>query len=131
MRLAPGLEAHLRGLADELLVKDFPGGAPLTRAECELLATVVSAGNDCFYCMDSHGAFRERAPATGEGQRRRGARGPLRRSRRIRCLRKLRDLRGIFFTRGSSSFGGLAIPKRCGGPAYFHLSARSIDNHAR
>jgi uncharacterized peroxidase-related enzyme len=56
MRLAPGLAVHLRGLADELLVKDFPG-ATLTRAERELLATAVSAGNDCFYCMDSHGAF--------------------------------------------------------------------------
>ena len=22
-----------------------------------MLATAVSAGNDCFYCMDSHGAF--------------------------------------------------------------------------
>jgi uncharacterized peroxidase-related enzyme len=56
MRLTPGLAVHLRGLADELLVKDFPG-ATLTRAERELLATAVSAGNDCFYCMDSHGAF--------------------------------------------------------------------------
>ena len=56
MRLSPGLAAHLRGLADELLVKGFPG-ATLTRAERELLATAVSAGNDCFYCMDSHGAF--------------------------------------------------------------------------
>lgn len=56
MRLSEGLALHLRGLADELLVKDFPG-ATLTRAERELLATAVSAGNDCFYCMDSHGAF--------------------------------------------------------------------------
>src|SRR5512140_4039210 len=56
MRLSPGLALHLRGLADELLVKDFPG-ATLTRAERELLAVAVSAGNDCFYCMDSHGAF--------------------------------------------------------------------------
>jgi uncharacterized peroxidase-related enzyme len=56
MSLAPGLAVHLRGLADELLVKDFPG-ATLTRAERELLATAVSAANDCFYCMDSHGAF--------------------------------------------------------------------------
>ncbi|HEY2518097.1 MAG TPA: carboxymuconolactone decarboxylase family protein [Polyangiaceae bacterium] len=56
MRLAPGLQTHLRGLADELLVKDFPG-ATLTRAEREILATAVSAQNDCFYCMDSHGAF--------------------------------------------------------------------------
>ena len=56
MRLSPGLAVHLRGLADELLVKDFPG-ATLTRAERELIATAVSAGNDCFFCMDSHGAF--------------------------------------------------------------------------
>jgi len=56
MRLAPGLAVHLRGLADALLVEDFPG-ATLTRADRELIATAVSAGNDCFYCMDSHGAF--------------------------------------------------------------------------
>jgi len=54
--LSPALAFHLRGVADELLVKDFPG-ATLTRAERELVATAVSAGNDCFYCMDSHGAF--------------------------------------------------------------------------
>jgi uncharacterized peroxidase-related enzyme len=56
IQLTPGLGLHLRGLADELLVKDFPG-ATLTRAEREMLATAVSAANDCFYCMDSHGAF--------------------------------------------------------------------------
>ena len=56
IRLTPGLGVHLRGLADELLVNDFPG-ATLRRAEREMLATAVSAGNDCFYCMDSHGAF--------------------------------------------------------------------------
>jgi uncharacterized peroxidase-related enzyme len=56
MQLSTGLAVHLRGLADELLVKDLPG-ATLTRAERELLATAVSAANDCFYCMDSHGAF--------------------------------------------------------------------------
>jgi uncharacterized peroxidase-related enzyme len=56
MQLSPGLAVHLRGLADELLVKDFPT-ATLTRGERELLATAVSAANDCFYCMDSHGAF--------------------------------------------------------------------------
>jgi uncharacterized peroxidase-related enzyme len=56
MHLSPGLALHLRGLADELLVKDY-AGATLTRAERELLATAVSAGNDCFYCMDTHGAF--------------------------------------------------------------------------
>lgn len=56
MRLTPELETHLRGLADALLVHDFPG-ATIERAERELIATAVSAGNDCFYCMDSHGAF--------------------------------------------------------------------------
>lgn len=56
MRLSPGLGVHLRGLADELLVNDFPG-ATLRRFEREMLATAVSAANDCFYCMDSHGAF--------------------------------------------------------------------------
>jgi uncharacterized peroxidase-related enzyme len=56
MRLVPGLAVHLRGLADELLVKKAPG-TTLTRAERELLATAVSGANDCFYCMDSHGAF--------------------------------------------------------------------------
>jgi uncharacterized peroxidase-related enzyme len=56
MGLAPGLAVHLRGVADELLVKDYPG-ASLTRPERELLATAVSADNDCFYCMDTHGAF--------------------------------------------------------------------------
>ncbi len=56
IRLTPGLGVHLRGLADELLVNDFPG-ATIERAEREMLATAVSAGNDCFYCMDSHGAF--------------------------------------------------------------------------
>jgi AhpD family alkylhydroperoxidase len=56
MRLSPGLAVHLRGLADELLVKDWPG-TTLSRSDRELLATAVSAANDCFYCMDSHGAF--------------------------------------------------------------------------
>ncbi len=56
IRLTPGLGVHLLGLADELLVNDFPG-ATLVRAEREMIATAVSAANDCFYCMDSHGAF--------------------------------------------------------------------------
>ena len=58
MRLTPGLGVHLRGLADEILVHDFPG-ATLQRFEREMLATAVSAANDCFFCMDSHGAFAE------------------------------------------------------------------------
>jgi uncharacterized peroxidase-related enzyme len=56
IRLTPGLGVHLRGLADELLVHDFPGTTRV-RAEREMLATATSAANDCFYCMDSHGAF--------------------------------------------------------------------------
>ena len=56
IRLTPGLGVHLRGLADELLVNDFPG-ASISRSDREMLATAVSAANDCFYCMDSHGAF--------------------------------------------------------------------------
>lgn len=55
MRLTAGLGTHLRGLADELLVNDYPG-ATISRAEREMLATAVSAGNDCFFCMDSHAA---------------------------------------------------------------------------
>jgi uncharacterized peroxidase-related enzyme len=53
MRLTPELGVHLRGLADAVLVNDYPG-ATLTRAEREMLATALSASNDCFYCMDSH-----------------------------------------------------------------------------
>jgi len=56
MRLTPGLGVHLRGLADELLVHDYPG-ATLRRDQRETLAAAVSAANDCFFCMDSHGAF--------------------------------------------------------------------------
>ena len=56
LRLTPELGVHLRGLADELLVNDF-AGATIKRAEREMIATAVSAANDCFYCMDSHGAF--------------------------------------------------------------------------
>jgi uncharacterized peroxidase-related enzyme len=55
IRLTPGLGVHLRGLADELLVNDFPG-ATIDRVEREMLATAVSAANDCFFCMDSHAA---------------------------------------------------------------------------
>jgi uncharacterized peroxidase-related enzyme len=69
IRLTPQLGVHLRGLADELLVNDFPG-ATLERAEREMLATAVSAANDCFYCMDSHGAFANALlERSGEGDR--------------------------------------------------------------
>jgi uncharacterized peroxidase-related enzyme len=66
MHLSPGLAVHLRGLAEELLVKDVPG-ATLTRSDRELLATAVSAANDCFYCMDSHGAFASELLRRGNG----------------------------------------------------------------
>ena len=55
MSLTPELGRHMRGLADALLVNDFPG-ATMGRAEREMIATAVSAGNDCFFCMDSHAA---------------------------------------------------------------------------
>lgn len=55
MALTPALGTHLRGLADVLLVDDYPG-ATLTRAEREMIATAVSATNECFFCMDSHAA---------------------------------------------------------------------------
>jgi uncharacterized peroxidase-related enzyme len=55
IRLTPELGVHLRGLANELLVNDFPG-ATISRFEREVLATAVSAANDCYFCMDSHAA---------------------------------------------------------------------------
>src|SRR3954453_13348210 len=55
MRLTPELGIHLRGLADQVLVEPFPG-ATISRAQREMLATAVSAANDCFFCMDSHAA---------------------------------------------------------------------------
>ena len=53
MRLTPELGTHLRGLADAVLVNDYPG-ATITRVQREMLATALSAANDCFFCMDSH-----------------------------------------------------------------------------
>jgi uncharacterized peroxidase-related enzyme len=55
MRLTPQLGVHLRGLADQVLVEPYPG-ATISRAEREMIATAVSAANDCFFCMDSHAA---------------------------------------------------------------------------
>jgi uncharacterized peroxidase-related enzyme len=55
MALTPALGRHLRGLADVLLVDDYPG-ATISRAEREMLAAAVSAANECFFCMDSHAA---------------------------------------------------------------------------
>jgi uncharacterized peroxidase-related enzyme len=53
--LTPAIGSNLLGLADALLVDDYPG-ATIKRAEREMLAESVSAGNDCFFCMDSHAA---------------------------------------------------------------------------
>jgi uncharacterized peroxidase-related enzyme len=53
--LTPALGSHLLGLADVLLMDDYPG-ATIGRAEREMLAEAVSAANGCFFCMDSHGA---------------------------------------------------------------------------
>ncbi len=55
IQLTPALGSHLLGLADAVLVDDYPG-ATIQRAEREMLAEAVSAANDCFFCMDSHGA---------------------------------------------------------------------------
>ena len=55
MRLTPQIGIHLRGLADQALVEPYPG-ATISRAQREMIATAVSAGNDCFFCMDSHAA---------------------------------------------------------------------------
>jgi len=69
LQLTPELGIHLRGLADELLVNDF-AGATISRPEREMLATATSAANDCFYCMDSHGAFATALlERTGQGDR--------------------------------------------------------------
>jgi uncharacterized peroxidase-related enzyme len=51
--ISPALAAPLRGLLDIVLVNRYEGST--LRADRELIATAVSAGNDCFYCMDTHG----------------------------------------------------------------------------
>jgi len=68
MRLTPELGVHLRGLADAVLVNDYPG-ATITRTERELLATALSASNDCFFCMDSHAEHAAAVIAREEGER--------------------------------------------------------------
>lgn len=68
MRLTPGLGTHLRGLADEVLVLDYPG-ATLSRIEREMIATAVSAANNCFFCMDSHAAHAAALLDPGEAER--------------------------------------------------------------
>ncbi|MGO4565873.1 carboxymuconolactone decarboxylase family protein [Rhizobium sp. 2YAF20] len=56
MHISKELAQPLRALADVLLVAPWEG-ATIDRAEREIIATAVSAANDCMYCMDSHGAF--------------------------------------------------------------------------
>jgi len=56
MMISPDLKEALEVLTDVVLVRPF-AGATLSRGERELLASAVSAGNACFYCMDGHGAF--------------------------------------------------------------------------
>ena len=49
----PETAKHLRGLAEEIL----RGPSSLTLAERELIATYVSAQNDCTFCLYSHAAI--------------------------------------------------------------------------
>lgn len=48
----PETQTHLSGLAEALL----RGPSSLTSAERELIAAFVSAGNECFFCTQSHAA---------------------------------------------------------------------------
>jgi uncharacterized peroxidase-related enzyme len=48
----PETEKHLNGLAEALL----RGPSSLTSAEREVIATYVSARNDCYFCMNAHAA---------------------------------------------------------------------------
>lgn len=66
MHLSPDLAQPLRALANSLLVSQWTG-ATISRAERELIATAVSAANDCIYCMDSHGAFARTLLTQAEG----------------------------------------------------------------
>lgn len=65
MMISPELAVPLRSLADFLLVSSCPHSDNFA-FERHVLATTVSAGNDCFYCMDSQAAFAE-ALLTQEG----------------------------------------------------------------
>lgn len=49
----PETAKHLRGFAEALL----RGPSSLTSAERELIATFVSAENECVFCMNSHAAI--------------------------------------------------------------------------
>jgi uncharacterized peroxidase-related enzyme len=48
----PETQVHLSGLAEALL----RGPSSLASAERELIASFVSAGNDCYFCTQSHAA---------------------------------------------------------------------------
>lgn len=52
MMAYPETESHLNGLAEALL----RGPSSLTPAEREIIATYVSAENDCYFCMNAHAA---------------------------------------------------------------------------
>ncbi|HWB12801.1 MAG TPA: peroxidase-related enzyme [Pirellulales bacterium] len=52
LRAYPETQKHLNGLAETLL----RGPSSLTPAERELIATRVSAGNECYFCTSSHAA---------------------------------------------------------------------------
>jgi uncharacterized peroxidase-related enzyme len=52
----PATAKHLNGLAEELL----RGPSSLTPGERELIAAFVSAGNECFFCTNTHGAAARR-----------------------------------------------------------------------
>ena len=56
MALTPELGTHMRGLANALLVHDYPG-ATIGRPSGRCWRPPCLAGNDCFFCMDSHAAF--------------------------------------------------------------------------
>lgn len=56
MKLSPKLEEAMSNQANVLLFDEYKG-TTLSKAEREMIATSVSASNDCFFCMDSHGAF--------------------------------------------------------------------------
>jgi len=56
MAFRPETAKPMLMLAQALLRDPLPGST-LTRGERELIATVVSARNDCVFCATSHGAF--------------------------------------------------------------------------
>jgi hypothetical protein len=56
MMLSSELAVPLRALADALLIRPFQDST-ISRGERELIATAVSAANNCFCCKGTHGAF--------------------------------------------------------------------------